>query len=247
MAAGSAVGDNGGADKVIEIHVQGNTYLSDNAVLADVQTRIGQPFDQAVIDADVQRLTRSGRFRGVRALKQQTPQGIVVTYVVVERPVVAGISFKGNKEYGTADLAKLLPFGVSQALNLFSIEAGRQAILNQYLSNGFPRATVEFDKKAMQDERQIIYRIVEGPRVVVGKIRFRGNKYFSNWSLKGKVEISARWWPFVKGYLDAEQMERDVHTIRNEYISEGFLDARVGRVLEYSSDQKKVTVLFEID
>jgi outer membrane protein assembly complex protein YaeT len=245
--AGPVIAQRPDLETVIEVRVAGNQRLSANAILADVRTRVGEVYDETIVKDDQRRLLQTGRFESVTATRTQTDKGVIVTFVVVERPVVTAVIFEGNKAFTDSALAKDLTFGVSDAVNLFAIESGRQAILNKYRSRGHHEARVTLDMTALREERRVIYHIVEGPRVVVRKIRFKGNKFFSTWKLRQRVGVSARIWPFKRGYLDKEQMERDVHTIRNLYVSKGFLDAKVGRILTLSDEGKKVTVTFVID
>jgi len=87
---------------------------------------------------------------------------------------------------------------------------------------------------------------VEGPRVTIRGIRYRGNKHFATLTLRMKTETWTRRWPFVPGYLDREKIDRDVITLRNLYIGEGFLDVEVAPLLTYSADKSRVNLEFVI-
>ncbi len=245
--ARGVLGQDNAPNTVVEVRVEGNRLLSTSAVLADVTTSTGETYNDETVRTDQHRLLKTGRFRTVNATKTQTEKGVIVTFVVVERPLVQAVIFQGNKAFTDAQLAASLGFGASDPLDLFAIESGRQSILNKYQSTGYHDVSVTVDPAKLETDARVVYRIVEGARVILRKIRFKGNRFFSNWKLKQQVGISAGFWIFTRGYLDKEQMERDVHTIRNLYVSEGFLDANVGRIVELSLDGKKVTVTFVID
>jgi len=246
LGAFAAAQEPGARSRVVEVRVQGNRQMSANAILIYVKTRPGQPFSEEVVKADERRLLGTGRFDSVLATRRQTDQGVVVVFTVVERPLVARLIFQGNKAFKASDLAKELTFGVRDPLSAFSVESGRQALLNKYKSSGYYFASVTVDRAAMDAKREVIYRIVEGPKVRVRKIRFKGNEYYGSFKLKQKIGTSARLWPLVEGFLDKEQIAQDVLTIRNLYLAEGFLDAEVGRLMEFSEDRKDVTVTFLI-
>ncbi len=236
----------GARSRVVEVRVQGNKQMSANAILIHVKTRPGQPFSEEVVKADERRLLESGRFDSVVATRRQTDQGILVVFTVVERPLVARLVFQGNKAFKSSDLAKELTFRVRAPLSAFSVESGRQALLSKYKSSGYHFASVTVDKAALDTKREVIYRIVEGPKVRVRKIRFDGNKYFRDFTLKQKIGTSARLWPLVEGYLDTEQVAQDVLVLRNLYLADGYLDVEVGRLLKFSEDREDVTVTFLI-
>jgi len=232
--------------RVVEVRVQGNEQMTANAVLLYVKTRPGQVFSEDVVKADERRLLDTGRFDRVVATRRQTDKGIVIVFTVTERPLVAGIVFQGNKAFKDSDLAKVLTFGVRDALSAFGVEAGRQALLDKYKSGGYHFASVTVDKPALDTKRTVIFRIVEGPKVRVRKIRFEGNKYFRSFTLRQKIGTSSRLWPLVEGFLDTEQVAQDVLTLRNLYLADGYLDVEVGRKMAFSDDREDVRITFLI-
>jgi len=234
------------SNSVIDVQVKGNKQLSRDDILADVKTRAGQPYDETIAKADQRRLLLTGRFDSVVVTKTQADKGVIVTFVVSERSLVVEISFRNNKEFDRKDLLEELPFGVGDPLNRFMVESGRQAILAKYRSDGYFFVEVTWDNAAMVTQQQVIYTIVEGPDVAIRKIRFQGNDFFSTFRLRQTVNSSSGFWPFLPGTLDMEQVERDVQGIANRYVSEGFLDAEVGRDLEFSQDKRKVVLTFVI-
>lgn len=234
------------SDLVVEVKVRGNDRMSTNAILANVKTRAGHTYDDAIIRADERRLLDTGRFVSVSVEKTQTDRGVIVTFVVVERPAISRIVLKGNKKFDDATLTKELSFGAGGPLSRYAAEAGRQAILKKYLSEGYHFASVSVDWKAYEDSRDLVYTIIEGQQVRVRKVSFKGNHYFSTWKLKWDVSTEQRLWPVVKGYLDTEKLQRDITMIRNLYVADGFLDSEVGRQLEFSDDKKDVRITFVI-
>ena len=232
---------------VVEVRIRGNTRMSEGSILAHVKTRVGHPYDAAVARGDQQRLLATGHFRNVMVGKIETAGGIIVTFQVDERPTIASVTFEGNKTFKDEHLRAALTFGVGGPRQRYHVEKGRQDIRDKYRKKGFFFVEISFDDKAFTKDGAVIYRIVEGPQVRVRKIRVEGNEYFSRWRLRQEIATSAWLWPLVAGYMDAEQLERDVHKIRNLYVQEGFLDAEVGRNLEFNDDKTRATLTFVIE
>ena len=92
----------------------------------------------------------------------------------------------------------------------------------------------------------MVYTVREGPRTLIRKIRFEGDTYFGWLKLRTSIGSAQRFWPFVTGVLDDEQIQRDVDTLRNLYVAEGFLDAEVSRRLERSDDKTRAVLTFVI-
>ena len=233
--------------KVVEVRVEGNEVLSDGAVLANVKTRVGENYSEKIVTEDVRRLLLTGRFSRVEATRTPAADGMIVTFHVAERPVVAKLAFVGNKELKDEDLLGHLSFAAQDPLNLSAVENGRESILTAYRSRGYYFATVKYDRSAVVKKREVVYEIVEGPRVHISRIRFEGNTYFHGLQLRMKIGSAQRFWPFTTGQLDLEQVARDVSALRSYYVEEGFLDAEVGYRLEFSDDKKKVILTFLIE
>jgi outer membrane protein assembly complex protein YaeT len=233
-------------NRIAEILVRGNNQNSTNAILNVVKTRVGDVFDDAIVQADVKRLLDTGRYVRVTLEKDQAPQGVRLTFVVVEAPLIKRVILRGNKAFDYAALTTEAGVSTGAALNRDAVEAGRQAILKKYRSEGYPFAEVTLDARAYQDDQEVVYSIVEGQQVVISKVSFQGNEYFSTLRMKIETATMAKFWPFTKGLLDMDQIDGDATKIRNLYVEEGYLDAEVGRQLDYSDDKKEVRVTFLI-
>jgi outer membrane protein insertion porin family len=232
--------------RVAEILVRGNNQMSANAILNVAKVRVGDVFDDSIVQADVQRLLDTGRYVRATVEKEMTPQGVRLTFVVVEAPLIKRVVIRGNKAFDYATLTAEAGMATGAALNRDAAEAGRQAIQKKYRSEGYPFAEVALDAKAFGDDQEVVYSIVEGQQVKISKVGFKGNVYFSTLKLKIETSTMARWWPFIKGQLDLDAVDGDCSKIRNLYVEDGFLDAEVGRQLDYSDDKTEVRVTFLI-
>ena len=232
---------------VIEVGVEGNKFLSDSAVLANVKTRPGNPYNEEVVRADEQRLLKTRRFDNVVVEKTQTDKGIIVTFKVTERPRVQMLQFEGNKSIKESQLRKLVTFGTGDPADMFQIAAGARAIESHYRSEGYRYVKVTTDRSALTRQRRVIYRIVEGPKAHIRKVHFEGNRSFGGRRLNGVVKSRSRLWPIRAGVLDIETVERDVIDLQNFYRGEGFLDVDVAWKAADSPDKRKVDLTFVID
>jgi outer membrane protein insertion porin family len=229
-------------DTIADVRVVGNRTLSDDAVLFSVKTRAGDRYDSRIVQDDQRRLLETGKFKSVVIKTTDTPDGKVVTFDVIERPLIVDVLFKNNKSYPTEDLAKELPFRTGQPLSDYAIEANRKAIVDFYQDEGFEFVEVT----CTDDQGTLTYTIVEGPNVVVSKIVFEGNTHFNSLVLGQRIGTHRAVWPFTKGPLDIEQIERDVNTLRKLYVDAGYRGAQVSYRLEYNDDKSKVEVVFVI-
>jgi len=244
-AALLAFGQNAATPIIVDIRVEGNTQMSDDAVLSHIRLRAGQPYDETLVQADVQRLLRTRRFDRVTTERLNDRRGAILIFTVAERPLVKKLAVEGVREFKMSRIHQAIPFGESDPIDRRHVEAGRERLLALYRERGFFDASVTFDENALRNN-EVIYRVVEGPQCTVRSIVFDGNEFFTSWKLRGTIGTKRRIWVFRRGYIDLEQLPRDEDALRNLYVSEGFFDAEVGHVLEYSPDRTRVTVRFVI-
>ncbi|MCK5113484.1 MAG: outer membrane protein assembly factor BamA [Phycisphaerae bacterium] len=231
---------------ISKINVKGNQRLSRAAVLSNVKARVGTAFDEKTVKTDRDRLMDTGRFSQVEATKENTKSGVIVTFIVTERPVLADIQIEGSKAFTAAELLNELPIAQGDPRNKARVQAAKQAIITKYQNDGYYFATVTVDEEQLAAKNKLLLKITEGPKTIITKVKFDGNHYFGNFSLKMKTNTKAKWLMFISGALNMEKIDRDVTLLRNTYTQEGFLDVDVDRELKFSDDKTKVVVTFII-
>jgi len=106
------------APLVVSVDVSGNAHVPTDTILAVVRTRPGQPFDERVVREDLQNIFDLGYFSDqVPPLIRQRPDGIAITYRVIENPVIERIAFDGNAHVPSDTLLALMDTAVGQVLN----------------------------------------------------------------------------------------------------------------------------------
>src|SRR5689334_20715054 len=85
------------APTVVSVDVSGNVHVPSDRILAVVQARPGDKYDPKIVQDDLQRIFALGYFADQAApLIRQRPNGVAITYRVIENPVVTKIQFQGN-------------------------------------------------------------------------------------------------------------------------------------------------------
>ncbi|HMD01525.1 MAG TPA: POTRA domain-containing protein [Candidatus Baltobacteraceae bacterium] len=106
------------APTVVSVDVSGNVHVPTERILSVVKTKVGQPFDEALVREDLQAIFDLGYFSDqVPPLIRQRPDGIAITYRVIENPVIARIAFTGNDHVPSDTLLALMDTAVGQVFN----------------------------------------------------------------------------------------------------------------------------------
>jgi outer membrane protein assembly factor BamA len=103
---------------VVSVDVSGNAHVPTDRILSVVKTKVGQPFDERTVREDIQAIFDLGYFIDqVPPLIRQRPDGIAITYRVVENPVLQRITFAGNDHVAADTLLALMDTAVGQVFN----------------------------------------------------------------------------------------------------------------------------------
>lgn len=212
-----------------------------------VRSEVGQPYSGATVVEDVRRLERSGKFASAVAVPQVVNGEVDLVFEVKERPQIVAIEIEGNRKFKTNELKKELNFSVGDPLDIVAIEQGRANIETRYREAGYGTVDVALDEALLRNEHVVRYTIVEGPRIKVRKILFEGNEHFVASTLSAKISTKTYIWIFRTGAYDPEQVRRDETSLRQFYVDQGFLEARVSHRLEFDDSGENLTIIFIID
>lgn len=106
--------------------------------MAVVAARPGQPYNPKVVQDDLIRINALGYFADIAPpLVRQRPNGIAITYRVVENPVITQILFAGNTKVPGDTLQALMDLSVGQVFNTNTFRQDVLKINNYYERIGF--------------------------------------------------------------------------------------------------------------
>jgi outer membrane protein assembly factor BamA len=126
------------APTVVAVSVTGNAHVPTDRILSVVRTKVGDPFDPAVVQSDLRAIADLGFFADqAPPIIKQRPDGVAVTYRVIENPVVTSIRFDGNKSVSADTLLALMDTAPGQVFNLKTYQQDVLKINSYYDKIGF--------------------------------------------------------------------------------------------------------------
>src|SRR5271157_1164156 len=102
--------------KILIRHV-GPPAVSDEFIRDNIRTKVGDVYARATVDEDVKTLWGTGYFFKVQTDLQDTPDGVVLTYVLQGKPILTDIKIVGNKKMSLKKLQKKITSKVGQPLD----------------------------------------------------------------------------------------------------------------------------------
>lgn len=233
---------------VEDVEIRGNPTVPTSVIRNVIRTARGTRYDPATVQDDYHRIFELKKFANVEAQVQPTSTGgVVVVFVVTEQKLIRKITWHGNKGVETSVLEAATDLKVGQSIDTFRISVAKQAILNTYRDKNFPFTRVDVPTGPLTERGEVVFNIVEGPRIWVRNIRFLGAIHATAEDLRSQIKTGI-WIPiFNAGRYDPDQVDEDIAAIRRYYEDRGFFDVRVGRKLIFSPDQSELQIDFVID
>ena len=128
---------------IVSVNVKGATDKTMKTAQAAIASKAGESFTTEAVSKDSESLYNTGYFYDLYPSFQAVPEGVIVTYNVLENPVLKSIEIKGNsKVEPTEKLQKLITVQVGDILNRRMLSDNVEAIQKQYSEDGYIFAKV---------------------------------------------------------------------------------------------------------
>ena len=158
-------------ERLLSVAIAGQRSVAVRPLLARLESRAGELLDREEVAADLRRLWGTSAFADVVALVGRAPGGALLTFQVVERPLIRSARLSGNAPpVGAARVAGLAG-GLYEPARLRRMARRLELSLQRA---GHRRASVAVRVQPAGDGRvDVTFRADAGPRYVVGAIDFR--------------------------------------------------------------------------
>ena len=127
---------------VTAVKITGMTTVGENSILGAIKTKAGDKASPDTIKQDLQSIYEMGYFFDVAANFTEVPEGIQVTYTVIENPTLKDIIIKGNTKVTTDKIKSILSVQTGSTLNAKTLNDNMRAIEKHYHDQGYILARV---------------------------------------------------------------------------------------------------------
>ena len=156
---------------VVEINFAGASEATEKAAREAITMHVGDALAEDALVKDRDAIYATGYFYDLYPVFEQVPEGVVLTYHVLENPVLKEVRIEGNTVEKTKDLMDLVTVQKGQLLNGRALQENVQAIQEKYRADGYILAKIT-DLNIAQDGTLTI-RISEG---TLEGYKVKGNK-----------------------------------------------------------------------
>jgi len=234
-------------ERIVRVEFKGNRKIEASAINQALKSAPGSILTDADLSADIKAIFKMGYFDDVTAEVTDVAEGKAITFVVVEKPMIAEIRIQGNKDLKKDDIEGAMSVRNRQTVNPEKLKTDMEKIKALYDGKGFYNAEIRYTiEKAGERDVQIIISIVENEKLFIRGISFEGNRTFTTKELKNMMTTN-EWGIFHfftdSGLLKKDQLKQDVGKLNAFYLNNGFINAQIGEpVITYDRDGIRIKI-----
>ncbi|NPV01626.1 MAG: outer membrane protein assembly factor BamA [Brevinematales bacterium] len=238
-----------------EIRFEGTIItVSSNQILKLLPFKQGDAFKEKLFNDAIKTLAdpRLSPFNGdVKGYLKDTPDGVILTFVLHENPLINKVIFEGNNSINKSDLSDIIPMVEGMHYNTDDKLTSIQRIKDKYLNEGFIEASVSASLVPVdikQNKYDMVFTVSEGKKIVVEKIEVAGAAEVNSGEVKGVMKTKEQVFILQSGILNMEDFYGDKERIGMLYQQKGYLDIKITRfewkIEELGDDKHKAIVVY---
>ncbi|MDE0768637.1 MAG: outer membrane protein assembly factor BamA [Opitutaceae bacterium] len=234
------------------VNFTGLSNVNEEVARANMSLREGEDYDQIAIDRDIRTLYRTQLFEHIEVRLQPVGESEVdLLFDIRPKFRVSSISFDGNEKLRDNRLEKELEVSVNHILNERRVKDGAKALKDYYLKRGYSQARVEYeiDRNPATGFGNVVYKIREGGKYKISKVKFTGNENIKSRKLRRKIKTKKKGIFSLltgSGKFDADKFEDDLEILEDVYMEEGHLDIGIDQSQVRFSYPSKRRMVIEI-
>ena len=145
---------------IVDTVFEGTTKLTETTAKAALSMRTGDMFTAKGLNKDRDAIYNIGYFYDLYPSFEKVPEGVVITYHVLENPVLTSIRITGNTVEKDDVLYGLITVKKGEILNSRTLQQNVQAIQDQYRKDGYILAKIT--DMNIDREGNLVLRVNEG-------------------------------------------------------------------------------------
>ena len=261
-------------ETIVAIRIEGNETIPQDAIVAKITTQPGRPVTNRQVREDKRNLMSTRWFYNVNERFEQTNEGFTLIFTVHERPIVRRVEYRGIKKLKLKELASWTNLKKGSPFDHVANRDAVHRIEQEYKERGFNHVKVTLETGGDPSDRDVIFRIIEGPKVRVQhrEFHFKGQQRNGDMTsqlsslvsgrksqdgsvglspsasrLRTKLETKEALFGLFGGLFKPETMQQDIASLKQYYRSLGFFDIEVEARPLFSPDRSSVKILYTIN
>ena len=236
---------------VRDIEIRGNRRTQESTIRFYVKTEVGKPYVPQTLSEDIKRLYALGTFDDIQVTAEEVADGIRLMITVVEKPAVRNVTFSGNRFVDKDEIRKRLLLKERSTFARNQLNDTVAALQKYYREEGYYFAHVSPEVTEVADNQVDVHlRITEGRKIHISRIRFTGNRAFTDNELRKEVQLKEYTLPVISGssaLYKPETLRVDLQLLENVYQNNGYINVQIGEpVVEINREAGGIVITISI-
>ncbi|WP_352338100.1 outer membrane protein assembly factor BamA [Psychrobacter sp. 16-MNA-CIBAN-0192] len=231
---------------VTDIGFNGLQRLTADSLYPVLPISVGDTVTDSSLAASIKALYATENFANI----QSRVDGGKLRFDMVERPIIAEVSFDGNKlipKEGLQQGLKNAGLAAGDVLKQATLQGVANELQQQYISQGYYNSNIEVDQTLLDGNRvKLDVRFIEGKPAKVVDINIIGNKHFSDSQIKDVFAVKESSWTRLLSKSDRyaqEKLAASLENLKALYLNDGYVRFSVDNaVLNISEDKQSVFI-----
>lgn len=169
---------------VTKIMVSGNNVTPTDEIIDVLKTKPGMSLTSEGLGKDLYAIYNMGWFYDLQPEFNQVPEGVQVTYHVMENPIYQQLEVEGNTKISTSKIESLLDLQKNQLINIREVNTKVQRLEAEYNKEGYILARVADIR--MQPEGTLLLVVNEG---IVEDFKIKGNTKTKDYVITREMKL----------------------------------------------------------
>ena len=223
------------ADLIADIKVEGLRRVEEDAALSGIKIKKGSKLEDLKPTEALRQMWKSGFFDDVRIELEHTDKGVIVIFVVSEKPSIKEVRYLGNEAVNNEDVSGVVDIKPFTIVNTDQLKRNIEKIRNLYVEKGHYLAKVDYHLEKVEGsphQVDVIFDISENAKVVVQHIALVGNEHLSDETIKTVLQTREGGefsWLTQAGTYKEEFFETDLMRIQALYYDQGYVSVKIGK------------------
>ncbi|HEV2350376.1 MAG TPA: outer membrane protein assembly factor BamA [Terriglobia bacterium] len=220
-------------DIIESIIFRGNRRIQASTLRARMFTHVGDVYDENALERDFMALWNTGFLDDIRLEETDGEKGKILTFFVREKKLIRSIDYKGMSTVQQSDVLdrykdRKVPLSIQSQYDPVVVKRAEVVLQDLLAEHGRQFATVRARTRNIPPNSvALTFIVVEGPKVKMGDIRFKGNTVFSTAKLVRAMKYSRPagappWFYWFHKTYDKDKIQADLEEIRKLYQDHGY-------------------------
>ena len=127
---------------VTKISIVGDSSANHEQITDALKLKPGQTFSKEALTADLQAIYELGWFYDIIPAYTQVPEGVQLTYHVLENPVFKNLVVEGNTKVSSDKIAKIMDLQENKLINIKAVNENVRKVEAEYAQAGYILARI---------------------------------------------------------------------------------------------------------